>query len=101
MTSRPILATNEVEVTSDCSPSISATFNRGLISTQHVSNALHHNLSKDTLIAQIETPGNQLRKDLTGQTLGSLLAFVNRAKKSGKIYAALYEVTDKQLIAAL
>src|SRR6266567_7452496 len=37
MASLPLLTTNEVELTARCSPSLSATFNRGLISTQHVS----------------------------------------------------------------
>ena len=40
MTSLPILTTNEVTITGVCSPSITATFNRGLISTQHVTKAL-------------------------------------------------------------
>src|ERR1700722_6818636 len=43
MTSLPILTTNEVELTAKCSASLSATFNRGLISTQHVAKALKGN----------------------------------------------------------
>jgi len=101
MTSLPILTTNEVTVTGVCSPSLTAIFNRGLISTQHVSNALKGNLNKQQFIKKIGTIGNQLRKDLTGQTLGTLLDFLSRAKKSGHIYAALYELTDVELIASL
>ncbi len=101
MASLPILNTNEVEVTSKCSPSLSATFNRGLISTQHVAKALNGKLSKDTFLAKIQTEGNQLRKDLTGQTLGALIKFLSRAKGTGHIYAALYELTDKELIRSL
>ena len=39
MTSLPILTTNEVELTAKCSPSLSATFNRGLISTHYTARA--------------------------------------------------------------
>jgi hypothetical protein len=60
MTSLPILTTNEVELTSKCSPTLSATFNRGLISTQHVANALKGNFNLDQFKAQIGTKGNQL-----------------------------------------
>jgi phosphatidylserine/phosphatidylglycerophosphate/cardiolipin synthase-like enzyme len=99
--SLPILTSNEVTLTGVCSPSLTAIFNRGLISTQHVSTALKGNLNKDQFVAKIATKGNQLREDLTGQTLGALLDFLNRAKKSGRIYAALYELTDTELIDSL
>jgi phosphatidylserine/phosphatidylglycerophosphate/cardiolipin synthase-like enzyme len=101
MPSLPILTTNEVTVSSQCSPSLSATFNRGLISTQHVSSKLKGVLSAEELKAQISTPGNQLRLDLTGQTLGTLKAFMARAAQSGQIYAALYELTDSELLQSL
>jgi hypothetical protein len=52
-------------------------------------------------VAKIAIPGNQLRKDLTGQTLATLTAFLSRANRSGEIYAALYELTDKELIDSL
>lgn len=97
----PILITNEVELTSQCSPSLSAVFNRGLISTQHVSLALKGKPSAKSLLARIQKPGDQLRQDLTGDTLGTLKSFLTRAKRSGKIYAALYELTDKELISSL
>jgi phosphatidylserine/phosphatidylglycerophosphate/cardiolipin synthase-like enzyme len=101
MSTLPILTTNEVTLTGVCSPSLTAIFNRGLISTQHVSTALKDNLNKDQFVTKIGTKGNQLRADLTGQTLGTLLDFLNRTKKSGRIYAALYELTDKELIDSL
>jgi phosphatidylserine/phosphatidylglycerophosphate/cardiolipin synthase-like enzyme len=101
MPSLPILTTNEVTVSPQCSPGLSATFNRGLISTQHVSSKLKGSLSAAALKAQISVPGNQLRLDLTGQTLGALKAFVARAAQSGQIYAALYEFTDSELLQSL
>ena len=101
MTSLPILTTNEVTVSGVCSSSITAVFNRGIISTQHVSNALKGKVSTKSLLDQIKVPGNQLRKDLAGDILKTLTDFVSRAKTSGSIYASLYELTDVELIQSL
>jgi phosphatidylserine/phosphatidylglycerophosphate/cardiolipin synthase-like enzyme len=101
MASLPLLTTNEVTVSGVCSPSLTAIFNRGLISTQHVSEALKGDINKDSLLSMIEDPANQLRKDLAGDITGTLTDFVAQAKKAGSIYAALYELTDKELVAAL
>ena len=101
MASLPILTTNEVELTSRCSPSMSATFNRGLISTQHVSNALHGDLNVNSFKDTIAVEGSQLRLDLSGQMIPTLTGFLKRAATSGKIYASLYELTDLQLMASL
>jgi hypothetical protein len=101
MTSLPILTTNEVPVTGVCSPSITAIFNRGLISTQHVSQALKGDVSKNKLLSMIKDPANPLRKDLAGDITGALTGFVARAKQGGSIYAALYEMTDAELLKSL
>jgi phosphatidylserine/phosphatidylglycerophosphate/cardiolipin synthase-like enzyme len=101
MSSLPILTTNEVELTAKCSPSLSATFNRGLISTQHVAKALKGNFNLDQFKAKIGAKGNQLRNDLTGDMAGTLTGFLGRSKNSGHIYAALYELTDKELVDGL
>lgn len=101
MSSLPILTTNEVTVSGVCSPSLTAIFNRGLISTQHVSAALKGKASATSLLAAITVPGNQLRKDLAGDILETLTGFVARAGTSGSIYAALYELTDVELVQSL
>jgi phosphatidylserine/phosphatidylglycerophosphate/cardiolipin synthase-like enzyme len=101
MASLPILTTNEVTVSGACSASVTAIFNRGLISTQHVSDALKGNISTASLLAAIKVPGNQLRKDLAGDILETLTGFVAQAKNSGSIYAALYELTDVELVQSL
>src|ERR1700722_2974319 len=72
MVSLPILTTNAVTTSGVCSASVKAIFNRGLISTQHVSDALKGNVSTTGLLAAIKVPGNQLRKDLAGDILGTL-----------------------------
>lgn len=100
MSSLPILTTNEVTLSGVCSPSLTAIFNRGLISTQHVSQALK-GTSKNKLLSMIKDPTNQLRKDLAGDITGTLTGFVGQAKRSGSIYAALYELTDVELLQAL
>jgi hypothetical protein len=101
MASLPILTTNEVTVSGICSPSLTAIFNRGLISTQHVSKALQGSASKKKLLDLIADPRNQLRKDLAGDITGTLTGFVDQAKKRGSIYAALYEMTDVELLQSL
>jgi phosphatidylserine/phosphatidylglycerophosphate/cardiolipin synthase-like enzyme len=101
MKSLPFLTTNEVTITGVCSPSLKAIFNRGLISTQHVSNALNGKPNKNSLLDAISVPGNQLRKDLAGDILATLTDFVAQVKKSGSIYAALYELTDVELVQSL
>jgi hypothetical protein len=101
MKALPILTTNEVELTAVCSPSISAVFNRGIISTQHVANALAGHLDPTSLKANISKPGNQLREDLAGDMIGALTGFLARAKAGDSIYAALYELTDVELIQGL
>ncbi|MGA7216918.1 MAG: phospholipase D-like domain-containing protein [Candidatus Sulfotelmatobacter sp.] len=101
MASLPILTTNEVELTSKCSPSISATFNRGLISTQHVSKALKGHPGTAELLKDINDENNQLRKDLSGQMVATLTGFLKRGAAGGHIYAALYELTDAQLVSSL
>jgi phosphatidylserine/phosphatidylglycerophosphate/cardiolipin synthase-like enzyme len=101
MSTLPILTTNEVELTPRCSPSLSVTFNRGLISTQHVAKALQGDLNVEEFKKMIGTEGNQLRKDLAGQMPGTLTGFLKRAEKTGQIYAALYELTDVELVSSL
>lgn len=101
MPSLPIMTTNEVTVSGVCSPSLTAIFNRGLISTQHVSQALEGDVSSNKLLTMIKDPTNPLRKDLAGDITATLTGFVARAKTGGSIYAALYEMTDVQLLQAL
>lgn len=101
MKSLPILISNQVTLTSECSASLSAVFNRGLLSTQHVSYALKGKIDPNSLKDTIATPGNQLRLDLAGDMIDTLTGFLQRASKGGTIYAALYELTDAQLIQGL
>ena len=101
MVTLPLLTTNAVTVSGVCSPSVTAIFNRGLISTQHVSQSLDGNISKSKLLDMIADPTNPLRKDLSGDMIGTLTGFVAQAQDKGSIYAALYELTDVELLQSL
>jgi phospholipase D-like protein len=95
------LVSNEVEISPAVSKEMNAFFNRGLISTQHVSDALEGKASKEKLLPQIDDPKSRLRADLSGDMVEALTEFVDRAKSSGTIYAALYELSDEELIQKL
>ena len=101
MASLPILTTNQVTMSGVCSPSLTAIFNRGLISTQHVSQALRGDVSKNKLLSLIKDPANSLRKDLAGDMIATLTGFVEQTKSGGSIYASLYEMTDAELLQSL
>lgn len=99
--SLPQLISNEVEISPRISAEMSAYFNRGLISTQRVSRALKGKPNAPELLKQIADPANALRASLSGDMVEALTEFADRAKASGKIYAALYELKDEELIAKL
>jgi len=95
------LVSNEIEISPTVAPGVSAVFNRGLISTQRIANALGGKPSKAALLAAIAKPGGALRTSLGGDMPKTLLDFVRRAASGGALYAALYELGDDELIAAL
>lgn len=101
MPNLPFITSNEVTISSEMVPGLNAYFNRGLISTQRVSRAFKGKPSKGSLLLQIADQTNPLRASLTGDMVGALTRFVDRAKTSGTIYAALYELGDEELIKKL
>lgn len=93
---------NEVEVTPQLSDSLAAYFNRGIISTQHVSDALGGTKpSKGKLLKRVADQKDSLRADLAGDMIAALTGFVAEAQAGGDLYCALYELGDQQLIDAL
>ncbi len=93
---------NEVEITPHLSDTLSAYFNRGIISTQHVAQALGGGKpSKTKLLKKVATVGDSLRADLAGDMIVALTGFMTDLKKSGSLYCALYELGDEELIAGL
>ena len=95
------VVSNEVEIGPDVGAHWRAFFNRGLISTQRVSRALGGKPAKAGLLAAVGTKGSALRTSLAGDMIAALLDFVKRCAAGGKLYAALYELGDDELIAAL
>jgi hypothetical protein len=94
--------TPAMKITGQSTPHISAYFNKGIVAAQWVSRALDA-APKDSKIKQlVATPGNQLRNDLSGLLRPQVLSLLAEAKKNkGKIFAALYELNDPELIPAL
>jgi phosphatidylserine/phosphatidylglycerophosphate/cardiolipin synthase-like enzyme len=101
MTNLPAIITNEVTITSEFGVGTRAFFNRGLISTQRVSRAFKGHPKKTSLLKLVADPKDPLRASLSGDMVEALTGFVDRAKKSGTIYAALYELQDAELLARL
>lgn len=101
MTNLPSIITNEATVSSKMSGEINAFFNRGLISTQRVSRAFKGKPAKGPLLTRVADEKDRLRASLSGDMVEALSGFVDRATTSGKIYAALYELGDEELIKML
>jgi phosphatidylserine/phosphatidylglycerophosphate/cardiolipin synthase-like enzyme len=101
MMNLPLIISNEVTISSQISADVNAFFNRGLISTQRVSRAFKGKPSKGPLLGRVADEHDPLRASLSGDMPEALTGFVARAKKSGKIYAALYELSDEALIKSL
>jgi phosphatidylserine/phosphatidylglycerophosphate/cardiolipin synthase-like enzyme len=97
----PQVISNEVEISARVSDTMHAYFNRGLISTQAISRALQGKPSKKALLERIENPADTLRASLSGDMVEALTEFVGRAKSGGKLYAALYELHDLELVPLL
>ena len=95
----PQVTSNQVEITSRLSGSLHAYFNRGLISTQRISRAMKK--SKTGLLEHVGNENDPLRASLSGDMVEALTDFIGRAKNGGKLYAALYELHDEQLVTLL
>jgi len=97
--------TDEIKLSHEVTPKIEAYFNRGIVASQWVSRRLEtteENLQSKKLRTVIETPGDSFRNYLAGplgERLFELLA--SAAKDKRNIYAALYELDDKELETAL
>jgi len=102
MSELPILITNTVEITDTIDANIGAVFNRGIISTQRVARAFKGKASKNKLLDSIQySAHDKLRDSLSGDMVEALTGFVDKAKDNGRIYAALYELGDEELITKL
>jgi len=77
-----------------------AYFNRGIVPSQFMARQAGNLTQFKKMLAQnIKNPKSPIRKFLSGALRPHLLALLDNAK--GEIYAALYELNDPELIAAL
>ena len=86
--------------------SFDAYFNRGILSTQFVAHAIKPGPSGAPnyriLTDRIDQPGDPLRAALAGQIIAGVSSLLTRAANDGgSCHAALYELTDPELIQAL
>ena len=77
-------------------------FNRGIISTQAIARALPKGKSgvpsKNALQDAIAKEGGPIRARLMGDLQSGVLTLLDRAKKNGSCYCALYELSDTVLV---
>ena len=86
--------------------SFSSFFNRGILSTQFLSHAVPAGPSGapnyKVLTDRIDQPGDPLRTALAGQILEGLESLLVKAQQEGgAVFAALYELTDPELVQVL
>jgi hypothetical protein len=81
---------------------VSAHFNKGIVSAQWVSRALAASPKGSKIGDLIATADNPLRNALSGLLRPNILSLLEEtAKGGGQIFAALYELNDPELVAAL
>src|SRR4029079_8301628 len=96
--------TDELEVTSDFSPHVSAYFNKGVVAAQWVSRALDTEAPGEkrqaALKDAIQKVDDPLREALGALLKPAVLKTIADAG-GGSLYAALYELNDRELLDAL
>lgn len=97
--------TKLITLSHEVTPKIEAYFNRGIVASQWVSRRLgitDTDLKTKELEDVINTPDDPFRNYLTGPLGSRLFQLLSAAAKDKReVYAALYELDDKQLEAAL
>jgi phosphatidylserine/phosphatidylglycerophosphate/cardiolipin synthase-like enzyme len=98
--------TPPMTITGQVSPNISAYFNKGIVAAQWVTRVLsslgNPPPKMADLIAATQPPKNALRNELSGLLRPQILDMLADVKtNNGQVYAALYELNDPELKAAL
>src|SRR5437667_10949769 len=94
--------TPEMTITGQFTPHLSAYFNKGIVAAQWVSRALDAAPKGSKIKELVAESGNPLRNALSGLLRPQILSLLaDTKKKNGKIFAALYELNDPELIPAL
>jgi hypothetical protein len=97
--------TNVITVTADCPP-FTATFTKGVLSTQFLLHLLgvpdshgRLELPSGAVKDRLTSPGDTLREYLSGDVLKLIRDFFK--KRGGRFHAALYELDDEELLGLL
>jgi phosphatidylserine/phosphatidylglycerophosphate/cardiolipin synthase-like enzyme len=94
--------TPELTVTGQKTPHIAAYFNKGIVAAQWVSRALAAEPKNSKIKEVVAKPGDPLRNGLSGLLRPGILSLLDEAKKNNnRIFAALYELNDPELIDGL
>jgi hypothetical protein len=97
--------TRTITLSAEVTPKIEVYFNRGIVAAQWVSRRLGITATdaKTSVLRKIiATPGDPFRTFLTGPLGARLFAMLEKAVRQKRhLYAALYELDDEQLEAAL
>ncbi|MGH3104930.1 MAG: phospholipase D-like domain-containing protein, partial [Gaiellaceae bacterium] len=92
-----------VTVTPTATRSLASYFNRGIVASQWLSRRLGDASGMDRRLRDvIGDVGDETRNFLAGDLREEMLALLERARRNGRdVYAALFELNDPELIAAL
>ncbi len=95
--------TPAMTITGQSTDHIASYFNKGIVASQWVSRALANPAYKGQKISAIvQKPGDALRNALSGLLRPQILELLKEAKAAnGKIFLALYELNDPELIAGM
>jgi phosphatidylserine/phosphatidylglycerophosphate/cardiolipin synthase-like enzyme len=100
----PAIETNEIQVTSTFG-AFDAVFTNGILSTQNLRLQLNVPAGQRPTAALLRThtraAGDPIRDFLTADVLPALKAFVESVGPNDRVYAALYELTDTELVGLL
>jgi len=94
--------TPKMEITGQATAHLAAYFNKGIVAAQWVSRTLANEPKNQKVKDLVAKPGDALRNELSGLLRPQILGLLDETKKNnGKIYAALYELNDPELIERL
>ena len=94
--------TPALTISGQCTPHLSAYFNKGIVAAQWVSRVLDATPKDSKIKDLVAATGNPLRNALSGLLRPQILALLEHTRKNnGMIYAALYELNDPELIPGL
>ncbi len=94
--------TLKMTVSCQRTPHVAAYFNKGIVASQWISRALVAEPKGKKISDLVKTPGDALRNGLGGLLRPQVIELLAAAEREqGKIYAALYELDDDELIEGL